>query len=143
MTTTQGLRNGIGLLLLMAVCSSGTTTTRGDSGAGGVRDGASDGQPKGGASSTGGTYPETAYDALTATGGIAGGGAGGSTGGSGVGGTAVGGIDGGTGVDGTGSGGTGSGWPHRPVGIETGVDGRLFVSSDASGIIIAIGYNGG
>jgi hypothetical protein len=29
------------------------------------------------------------------------------------------------------------------VGIETGLDGRLFVSSDASGIIITIGYNGG
>jgi glucose/arabinose dehydrogenase len=42
-----------------------------------------------------------------------------------------------------GAGDTGSGWPHRPVGIETGVDGRLFVSSDASGVIIAIGYNGG
>ena len=42
-----------------------------------------------------------------------------------------------------GAGDTGSGWPHRPVGIETGLDGRLFVSSDASGIIITIGYNGG
>jgi glucose/arabinose dehydrogenase len=43
----------------------------------------------------------------------------------------------------SGAGDTGSGWPHRPVGIETGVDGRLFVSSDASGVIIAIGYGGG
>ena len=43
----------------------------------------------------------------------------------------------------SGAGDTGSGWPHRPVGIDTGVDGRLFVSSDASGIIIAIGYKGG
>jgi len=38
---------------------------------------------------------------------------------------------------------TGSGWPHRPVGIETGLDGRLFVTSDASDIVIAIGYGGG
>ena len=37
---------------------------------------------------------------------------------------------------------TGTGWPHRPVGIETGVDGRLFVTSDASGIVIAIGHQG-
>ena len=43
----------------------------------------------------------------------------------------------------SGAGDTGGGWPHRPVGIETGVDGRLFVSSDASGVIVAIGYNGG
>lgn len=39
-----------------------------------------------------------------------------------------------------GSGDTGSGWPHRPVGIEIGTDGRLFVTSDASGIVIAIGH---
>lgn len=43
----------------------------------------------------------------------------------------------------SGAGDNGSGWPHRPVGIETGVDGRLFVTSDASGIVIAIGHNGG
>jgi glucose/arabinose dehydrogenase len=37
---------------------------------------------------------------------------------------------------------TGSGWPHRPVGIETGVDGRLFITSDASNVVIAIGHDG-
>jgi glucose/arabinose dehydrogenase len=42
----------------------------------------------------------------------------------------------------SGAGDTGSAWPHRPVGIETGVDGRLFITSDASGIVIAIGHNG-
>jgi glucose/arabinose dehydrogenase len=40
----------------------------------------------------------------------------------------------------SGAGDTGSGWPHRPVGIEIGTDGRLFVTSDASGIVIAIGH---
>ena len=42
----------------------------------------------------------------------------------------------------SGAGDTGTGWPHRPVGIETGIDGRLFVTSDDSGIVIAIGHNG-
>jgi glucose/arabinose dehydrogenase len=42
----------------------------------------------------------------------------------------------------SGAGDNGSGWPHRPVGLETGVDGRLFVTSDESGIVIAIGHNG-
>jgi hypothetical protein len=28
-------------------------------------------------------------------------------------------------------------------GIETGLDGGLFISSDAFGVIIAVGYNGG
>jgi glucose/arabinose dehydrogenase len=42
----------------------------------------------------------------------------------------------------SGAGDSGSGWPHRPVGIETGVDGRLFITSDESGIVIAIGDNG-
>lgn len=42
----------------------------------------------------------------------------------------------------SGTGDTGSGWPHRPVGIETGIDGRLFITSDDSGIVIAIGYEG-
>jgi glucose/arabinose dehydrogenase len=41
-----------------------------------------------------------------------------------------------------GAGDNGSDWPHRPVGIETGVDGRLFITSDASGIVIAIGHSG-
>jgi glucose/arabinose dehydrogenase len=42
----------------------------------------------------------------------------------------------------SGTGDTGTGWPHRPVGIETGSDGRLYITSDASGVIIAIGHNG-
>jgi glucose/arabinose dehydrogenase len=42
----------------------------------------------------------------------------------------------------SGAGDNGSGWPHRPVGIETGRDGRLFVTSDDSGIVIAIGHDG-
>jgi glucose/arabinose dehydrogenase len=33
-------------------------------------------------------------------------------------------------------------WPHRPVGLGIGQSGQLFVSSDASGIIIAVGHNG-
>ena len=123
MTVKHGLRNGMGLLVLLAACSSGTATTRRDSGAGGTgggRDGASDGQPRDGASSTGGTVT----DGRTAMGDFAAGEAGRSvgfggsiTGGSGVGGTGVGGVDGGgsgvdgsgldgSGVDGIGSGGT-------------------------------------
>jgi glucose/arabinose dehydrogenase len=43
----------------------------------------------------------------------------------------------------TGPGDTASDWPHRPVGIETGLDGRLYVTSDSSGVVIAIGYNPG
>jgi len=35
---------------------------------------------------------------------------------------------------------TAAGWPHRPVGLGVGPNGELFVSSDASGQIIAIGY---
>jgi len=31
-------------------------------------------------------------------------------------------------------------WPHRPVGVRVGVDGRLFVTSDASGVVIMIGH---
>ena len=42
----------------------------------------------------------------------------------------------------SGTGDTGTGWPHRPVGIEIGIDGRLFVTSDDSDIVIAIGHNG-
>lgn len=42
----------------------------------------------------------------------------------------------------SGAGDNGSGWPHRPVGIETGIDGRLFITSDASGIVITVGHNG-
>ena len=42
----------------------------------------------------------------------------------------------------SGSGDSGSGWPHRPVGIETGLDGRLYITSDASNQVIAIGHNG-
>lgn len=34
----------------------------------------------------------------------------------------------------------GAGWPHRPVGLGVGSHGELFVSSDASNRIIAIGY---
>jgi glucose/arabinose dehydrogenase len=33
-------------------------------------------------------------------------------------------------------------WPHRPVGLGIGARGQLFVSSDASGLIIAIGHEG-
>jgi glucose/arabinose dehydrogenase len=40
-----------------------------------------------------------------------------------------------------GSGDNGAGWPHRPVGMEIGRDGRLFITSDASGIVIAIGHD--
>jgi len=40
----------------------------------------------------------------------------------------------------SGAGDNGSGWPHRPVGLEIGIDGRLFVTSDASGVVIAIGH---
>jgi glucose/arabinose dehydrogenase len=35
---------------------------------------------------------------------------------------------------------TSASWPHRPVGLGVGPHGELFVSSDASGRIIAIGY---
>jgi glucose/arabinose dehydrogenase len=31
------------------------------------------------------------------------------------------------------------GWSHRPVGVRQGPDGTLYVSSDASGVVIAIG----
>ncbi|RYZ07644.1 MAG: hypothetical protein EOO73_11755 [Myxococcales bacterium] len=31
-------------------------------------------------------------------------------------------------------------WPHRPVGLAIGHQGQLFVTSDASGVIIAVGY---
>lgn len=33
-------------------------------------------------------------------------------------------------------------WPHRPVGVRVGRDGQLFVSSDASNVIIVVGYRG-
>ncbi|MFZ1866060.1 MAG: PQQ-dependent sugar dehydrogenase [Polyangiales bacterium] len=33
-------------------------------------------------------------------------------------------------------------WPHRPVGLGIGASGQLLVTSDASGVIIAIGYDG-
>lgn len=39
-----------------------------------------------------------------------------------------------------GSGDHGADWPHRPVGLAVGSAGQLFVTSDASGIVIAIGY---
>ncbi|MFP2904261.1 PQQ-dependent sugar dehydrogenase [Pyxidicoccus sp. 3LFB2] len=39
-----------------------------------------------------------------------------------------------------GTGDTSADWPHRPVGLGVGPHGELFVSSDASGRIIAIGY---
>jgi glucose/arabinose dehydrogenase len=42
----------------------------------------------------------------------------------------------------SGTGDTGTGWPHRPVGIETGIDGRLFITSDDSSIVIAVGHDG-
>lgn len=41
----------------------------------------------------------------------------------------------------SGAGDTGSGWPHRPVGLEIGLDGRLFITSDDSGVVIAVGHN--
>jgi hypothetical protein len=41
-----------------------------------------------------------------------------------------------------GTGDIGAGWPHRPVGIRETTDGRLLVSSDRSGVIIAIGHAG-
>jgi len=39
-----------------------------------------------------------------------------------------------------GAGDTSSAWPHRPVGLGVGTSGQLFVSSDASNQIIAIGH---
>jgi glucose/arabinose dehydrogenase len=33
-------------------------------------------------------------------------------------------------------------WPHRPVGLGIGARGQLLVTSDASGMIIAVGYDG-
>lgn len=39
-----------------------------------------------------------------------------------------------------GQGDTAPSWPHRPVGLAVGTSGQLFVSSDASNQIIAIGY---
>lgn len=33
-------------------------------------------------------------------------------------------------------------WPHRPVGVRVGKDGQLFVSSDASDMIVVIGHQG-
>jgi glucose/arabinose dehydrogenase len=41
-----------------------------------------------------------------------------------------------------GEGDTGAGWPHRPVGLAVGKDGRLFVTSDASGVVLAVGHDG-
>jgi glucose/arabinose dehydrogenase len=43
----------------------------------------------------------------------------------------------------SGAGDAGGGWPHRPVGLEIGLDGRVFVTSDDSGVVIAIGYSSG
>ncbi len=37
---------------------------------------------------------------------------------------------------------TGSGWPHRPVDVRVGPTGILLVSSDASGVILAVGHRG-
>lgn len=34
-------------------------------------------------------------------------------------------------------------WRHRPVGVRVGADGRLFITSDSSGVVIAIGHDGG
>ena len=34
------------------------------------------------------------------------------------------------------------GWPHRPVGVAVGHHGELLVTSDASGVVMAIGYQG-
>ena len=42
----------------------------------------------------------------------------------------------------SGSGDTGSDWPHRPVGLAVTPDGKLLVTSDASGVVIAVGYDG-
>jgi glucose/arabinose dehydrogenase len=33
-------------------------------------------------------------------------------------------------------------WPHRPVGLVVGSRGEVFVTSDSSGVVIAIGYDG-
>ncbi len=41
----------------------------------------------------------------------------------------------------SGAGDTGSGWPHRPVGLEIGIDGRVFITSDDSGVVLAVGYS--
>lgn len=35
---------------------------------------------------------------------------------------------------------TGAGWPHRPVDVRVGPAGILWVSSDASGVVIAVGH---
>jgi glucose/arabinose dehydrogenase len=40
----------------------------------------------------------------------------------------------------TGPGDRAAGWLHRPVSVRQGRDGQLFVSSDASGVIVAIGH---
>ncbi len=40
-----------------------------------------------------------------------------------------------------GNGDTGSLWPHRPVGLAVTPDGKLLVTSDASGLVIAIGHD--
>jgi glucose/arabinose dehydrogenase len=39
-----------------------------------------------------------------------------------------------------GPGATGPGWPHRPVGVRVGHGGELLVTSDASGVVLAVGY---
>jgi glucose/arabinose dehydrogenase len=41
-----------------------------------------------------------------------------------------------------GTGDTGTGWPHRPVGLAATPDGKVLVTSDASNVVIAIGYDG-
>jgi glucose/arabinose dehydrogenase len=33
-------------------------------------------------------------------------------------------------------------WPHRPVGIGVGKSGQLLITSDATGVIIAVGHEG-
>jgi glucose/arabinose dehydrogenase len=43
-------------------------------------------------------------------------------------------------LESAGSGDTGGGWPHRPVGLAVGARGELLVSSDESGVILAIGH---
>jgi glucose/arabinose dehydrogenase len=45
-------------------------------------------------------------------------------------------------LESAGDGDTGGGWGHRPVGLAVGTRGQVFISSDESGAIIALGHDG-
>lgn len=45
-------------------------------------------------------------------------------------------------LESTAAGDTGGGWTHRPVGLTMGKNGEVYVTSDADGMVLAIGHNG-